>query len=50
VIQELTFSANVNRAAAIDPYVGYAFAYFTGDSVAGEKIYLAASNGTYYFA
>ncbi|KAF1960321.1 hypothetical protein CC80DRAFT_489503 [Byssothecium circinans] len=44
-VQERTFSANVKRAAAIDPFTGYAFAYFTGNSVAGEKIYLAASNG-----
>ncbi|KAH6722690.1 beta-xylosidase/Xylanase [Leptodontidium sp. MPI-SDFR-AT-0119] len=26
-------------------YEGYAFAYFTGNSIAGEKIYLAASQG-----
>ncbi|KAI1340790.1 beta-xylosidase/Xylanase [Xylariaceae sp. FL0016] len=26
-------------------YEGYAFAYFTGDTTAGENIYLAASNG-----
>ncbi|KAH7305105.1 beta-xylosidase/Xylanase [Rhexocercosporidium sp. MPI-PUGE-AT-0058] len=26
-------------------YEGYAFAYFTGNSIAGEKIYLAASKG-----
>ncbi|KAI1640697.1 beta-xylosidase/Xylanase [Biscogniauxia mediterranea] len=31
--------------AVTDPYEGYAFAYFTGDTVAGEKIYLAASTG-----
>jgi hypothetical protein len=30
---------------AVDPYEGYAFAYFTGSSKAGENIYLAASNG-----
>ncbi|KAH9909697.1 beta-xylosidase/Xylanase [Xylariomycetidae sp. FL2044] len=28
-----------------DAYEGYAFAYFTGDSTAGENIYLAASDG-----
>ncbi|KAJ4301814.1 hypothetical protein N0V90_003908 [Kalmusia sp. IMI 367209] len=32
-------------AAQIDPYEGYAFLYFTGNSVAGENIFLAASNG-----
>ncbi|KAF2635159.1 hypothetical protein P280DRAFT_412201 [Massarina eburnea CBS 473.64] len=44
-IQERTFNANVRRAAALDPFAGYAFAYFTGNSIAGEKIYLAASDG-----
>ena len=27
------------------PYAGYAFSYFTGSTVAGEKIYMAASKG-----
>jgi beta-xylosidase len=27
------------------PYTGYAFSYFTGNSIAGEKIYMAASKG-----
>ncbi|MEV0893886.1 family 43 glycosylhydrolase [Promicromonospora sp. NPDC050262] len=27
------------------PYEGYAFSYFTGNSIAGEKIYFAASRG-----
>lgn len=27
------------------PYEGYAFSYFTGNSIAGEKIYFAASDG-----
>ena len=27
------------------PYAGYAFSYFTGNSIAGEKIYFAASRG-----
>ncbi|KAI1505776.1 putative xylanase 18 [Biscogniauxia marginata] len=31
--------------AVADPYEGYAFAYFTGDSTAGENIFLAASSG-----
>ena len=26
-------------------YEGYAFSYFTGNSIAGEKIYFAASRG-----
>ncbi|GAA1703702.1 hypothetical protein GCM10009745_58980 [Kribbella yunnanensis] len=30
---------------AAAPYVGYVFSYFTGNSVAGEKIYFAASRG-----
>lgn len=37
------------HAAAVarqsDAYEGYLFAYFTGDTIAGEKIYFAASNG-----
>lgn len=32
-------------AAQADPYEGYAFLYFTGNSVAGENIHLAASRG-----
>ncbi|KAI0115562.1 glycosyl hydrolase [Nemania sp. FL0031] len=35
----------VPKAAAADAYEGYAFAYFTGNTKAGENIYLAASNG-----
>jgi hypothetical protein len=27
------------------PYTGYAFSYFTGNTIAGEKIYMAASKG-----
>ncbi|KAJ4992461.1 glycosyl hydrolase family 43 [Stagonosporopsis vannaccii] len=34
-----------NRAAQLDPFEGYVFAYFTNNTRAGEKIYLAASNG-----
>jgi hypothetical protein len=33
------------KPAAAAPYEGYAFAYFTGSSKAGENIYLAASQG-----
>ena len=33
------------RAARAAPYEGYAFAYFTGNTIAGEKIYFAASRG-----
>lgn len=35
----------VREAPAVEPYEGYAFSYFTGNSVAGEKIYFAASRG-----
>lgn len=35
-------SARQDSAAA---YEGYMFAYFTGNDIAGEKIYFAASNG-----
>lgn len=38
-------TATVKKAVALDPFEGYAFAYFTGDSIAGEKIYFASSNG-----
>jgi len=38
-------TVTVPKAFEIAPFEGYVFAYFTGDSVAGEKIYLAASNG-----
>lgn len=40
-----TFTANVRQAVAAASYEGYTFAYFTGDTVAGEKIYIAASAG-----
>ncbi|CAF3565142.1 hypothetical protein SNK03_006672 [Fusarium graminearum] len=36
---------DVRRAAALEPFEAYAFTYFTGNSIAGEKIYLAASKG-----
>ena len=35
----------VRAAAHIGPFAGYTFSYFTGNSVAGENIYFAASNG-----
>ncbi|KAI1355859.1 glycosyl hydrolase [Xylaria sp. FL0043] len=35
----------VPRSSAVDAYEGYAFLYFTGDTKAGENIYIAASNG-----
>ncbi|KAI1419770.1 glycosyl hydrolase [Xylaria sp. FL1777] len=35
----------VPKSAAADAYDGYAFLYFTGDTKAGENIYIAASNG-----
>ncbi|MCE6997345.1 family 43 glycosylhydrolase [Saccharothrix sp. S26] len=40
-----TFDLTVRRLPKAEPYAGYAFAYFTGNSVAGEKIYFAASRG-----
>ena len=35
----------MREAPAAAAYTGYAFAYFTGDSIAGEKIHFAASQG-----
>ncbi len=40
-----TFTATVRKAVDREPYAGYTFAYFTGNSIAGENIYFAASNG-----
>jgi beta-xylosidase len=40
-----TFSANVRQAVELEPFEGYAFTYFTNNTLAGEKIYLAASEG-----
>ena len=39
------FVANVRAAVELDEFEGYAFAYFTGNSLAGENIYFAASVG-----
>ncbi|KAI4725237.1 Arabinanase/levansucrase/invertase [Aureobasidium sp. EXF-10728] len=39
------FSASVRQAANIGAFEGYAFAYFTNNSLSGENIYFAASNG-----
>ncbi|MEU4362459.1 family 43 glycosylhydrolase [Promicromonospora sp. NPDC023987] len=41
--REIPLTVREQPAAA--PYEGYAFSYFTGNSVAGEKIYFAASRG-----
>ena len=38
-------SQNGRSQTAVAAYEGYAFAYFTGSTKAGEQIYLAASNG-----
>ncbi|RYP04769.1 hypothetical protein DL765_010069 [Monosporascus sp. GIB2] len=38
-------TATVRKAAKLAPLEGYAFAYFTGNSRAGENIYFAASKG-----
>ncbi|GAA4818860.1 family 43 glycosylhydrolase [Nocardioides caeni] len=35
----------VRESPAPAPYAGYAFSYFTNNSIAGEKIYFAASRG-----
>jgi beta-xylosidase len=43
--QTRQFSASVRKAAQIGALEGYAFAYFTGNTLAGENIYFAASNG-----
>ncbi|HEV3364399.1 MAG TPA: LamG-like jellyroll fold domain-containing protein, partial [Acidimicrobiia bacterium] len=40
-----TFDLTVRERPAAEPYAGYAFSYFTGNSIAGEKIYFAASDG-----
>ncbi|GAA2042196.1 hypothetical protein GCM10009819_30660 [Agromyces tropicus] len=39
------FAATVRAAVDLDPLEGYAFAYFTGNTLAGENIYFAASEG-----
>lgn len=41
--REIPLTVREQPAAA--PYEGYAFSYFTGNSIAGEKIYFAASRG-----
>ncbi len=40
-----TFDLTVRPLPAPQPMEGYAFAYFTGNTVAGENIHLAASRG-----
>jgi len=45
VSAEKTLTATVPALPAPAPLTGYAFAYFTGNSTAGEKIYFAASQG-----
>src|SRR5699024_10228624 len=40
-----TFTAQLRAAVDLDPMAGYAFSYFTGDSLAGENIFRAASRG-----
>ncbi|KFH45106.1 Xylosidase/arabinosidase-like protein [Hapsidospora chrysogenum ATCC 11550] len=42
---ERTFDASVRAAIQLDGFEGYAFSYFVDNSIAGEKIYFAASNG-----
>jgi len=43
--RERTFTATVRRKPSMGVFAGYVFAYFTGDSRAGEAIYMAASQG-----
>ncbi|GKU06189.1 glycoside hydrolase family 43 protein [Fusarium langsethiae] len=44
-IHEREFNASVRQAPTLEPFEAYAFSYFTGNSLEGEKIYFAASNG-----
>ncbi len=41
------FALTVREKPEAAPYQGYAFSYFTGNSIAGEKIYFAASRGNH---
>jgi beta-xylosidase len=43
--QNRTINAKVRQAVQLDAFEGYAFAYFTNNTKAGENIYLAASEG-----
>jgi beta-xylosidase len=45
VTQKRTINARVRQAVQLDAFEGYAFAYFTNNTKAGENIYLAASEG-----
>ncbi|KAF7556283.1 hypothetical protein G7Z17_g1550 [Cylindrodendrum hubeiense] len=45
VTRTRVLTANVRAAFALDALEGYAFAYFTGSTLSGEKIYFAASQG-----
>lgn len=38
-------SSTLHPRQTTDPYTGYIFAYFTGNTLTGENIFLAASNG-----
>ncbi|MDR1799908.1 MAG: family 43 glycosylhydrolase, partial [Bifidobacteriaceae bacterium] len=40
-----TIPVHVKAAIELDPFQAYMFAYFTGDTAAGENIFFAASNG-----
>ncbi|GGM20941.1 hypothetical protein GCM10011608_01910 [Micromonospora sonchi] len=42
---ERAIELTVRELPAPAPYAGYAFSYFTGNSIEGEKIYFAASQG-----
>ena len=45
VRRKRTFKAKVRKAANIGPFEGYAFSYFTGNSLTGENIFFASSIG-----
>ncbi|MFW7414456.1 family 43 glycosylhydrolase [Demequina sp. SO4-18] len=42
---ERVFTANVLAAIELAPFEGYGFSYFVNNSIDGEKIYFAASDG-----
>ncbi|GKT50454.1 Y+L amino acid transporter 2 [Colletotrichum spaethianum] len=44
VSQTRELFASVHKAAALGSFEGYAFSYFTGNSLAGENIFFAASD------
>ncbi|KAM0542865.1 hypothetical protein ACHAPJ_012588 [Fusarium lateritium] len=43
--QEREFNASVRQAVQLDPFEAYAFTYFTNNTLQGENIFFASSNG-----